>query len=85
MNFTLENLQAGDFVLQEVKTNFKQAYVYKVIYSNNSLGQKYGLCQVLTDGFTTFDGSLQDVCDYLNEGTFKKLTIQEVVNLMLEK
>lgn len=78
----------------EANPNYCATVVWKLVYQlgyavNNLQGEKvkvefpkYGLCNVLTDGWTHWVGSKEELCDYLNNNpygeTYRILTKEEL-------
>ena len=82
----------------EINPDYCATVVWKLVYQlgyivNNLKGEKvrvrfpkYGMCNVLTDGWTHWVGSKEELCDYLNNNpygeTYRILTKEELLYII---
>ena len=91
IQFTPENLSefnVGTFVINTKadvvkKVGYAATVTWKIVYQHGVDEARYGLCNVLTDGWTHWIGETHaDVCEYLNNNphgeTFRVLTLREL-------
>ena len=96
--FTPENLHVGMFVINTIvdashsashndSMSFRRTVTFKVVYDDTLPKRRYGICNVLTDGWIHFCGNtIQDVCDFLNKkdprGSYCLLSKQEFMDMI---
>lgn len=89
----LKKYNTGLYIIKDgtdvtLRPGYAATVSFKLVYHHLDGRTVRGLCNFLTDGWTQLIGSEQNICDFLNHGSFQKyriMTKEELIYIIENK